>query len=328
MRNINFNTVFEQFEKLNVAVIGDIMVDAYYTGKVDRISPEAPVPVIQVRNKAHKAGGAANVALNLRSLGATVDLYAVRGNDLDGKMLLETLNNEGITTEHICLDYDRRTTIKTRVIGNNQQVLRIDEEDTFPLSSKIRDSILEDLRSEISKYDVIIFEDYNKGLLTPELIREVIKMARANDVPVVVDPKKENFFEYRNATLFKPNRKEIIDGLGLDSELKNKADIEDAILQLRKQLDPKYVMVTLSEDGVVIHDGEKFHFVPAHSRKIYDVSGAGDTVISVCAVALAVGLPPEAMAELSNLAGGLVCEKPGVVPIDKELLLNEVLRLV
>lgn len=328
LKTTNFNSIFDDFREMHIAVVGDVMVDSYFKGKVDRISPEAPVPVVQVREKSHKAGGAANVALNLRSMESKVTLYSVRGNDVEGEMLTEMMDNEGINTDCVFLDYDRRTTIKTRVIGNNQQVLRIDEEDTLPISKETEDKIISCFKSEIKQYNAVVIEDYNKGLLTPRLISSLIKTALDSGVPIVVDPKKENFFEYKNTSLFKPNRKELIEGLGLDNDLTEPDDIRDAILRVAEILSPKYVMLTLSEDGVVIYDGSHFEFIPAHARKIYDVSGAGDTVISIAALCLAADLGPEVIAELSNLAGGLVCEKPGVVPIERDLLLSEVLSIV
>lgn len=328
MKGINYNNVFNEFSRMHVAVVGDVMIDNYFRGKVERISPEAPVPVVQVRDKSYKVGGAANVALNLRSFKSSVSLFSVRGNDVEGEMLGETLRNEGISTDYLLLDYDRRTTIKTRIIGNNQQVLRIDEEDVFPISAAIEDKIIQSFKTEIAGFDAVILEDYNKGVLTPRLIRSIIKTANDANVPVVVDPKKENFFEYRDATLFKPNRKELIEGLHLETDLRHPDEIRSAILEIHRELSPKYVMLTLSEDGVVIYDGAHFEFIPAHTRKIYDVSGAGDTVISVAALCLAAGLPPEVIADLANLAGGLVCEKPGVIPIERNLLLSEVLRMM
>jgi rfaE bifunctional protein kinase chain/domain len=331
----NYQEVFEQFRNLRVMVIGDVMVDAYLLGKVERISPEAPVPVVLVEKRVSRLGGAANVALNLKSLGAEPVLCSVIGRDPKGEDFRQLLAEEGIPGDAVVTSLDRITTTKFRVIGNKTQMIRVDEEvtgdlnpaDQFLLLGKIREIM------EKSVIHAIIMQDYNKGVLTAELIREVIGIAAIHRIPVAVDPKRKNFLQYKHAALFKPNLKELRDGLGRDIRIDDLKSLEDAASFLHKELEINDVMVTLSEQGVFISrqkPGGKitsFH-IPAHLRNISDVSGAGDTVISVAALGLACGLAPADLASLANLAGGLVCEEVGVVPVDREKLLNEALTLL
>jgi rfaE bifunctional protein kinase chain/domain len=319
--------VFNDFNTVKATVLGDIMLDAYFFGKVDRISPEAPVPVVSVTSKERRAGGAANVAFNLKNLGAQVSICAVVGNDLEGEFLRTLFEEKRINTDGLVLDYDRQTTVKTRVIGNQQQVLRVDEEDTHPHDISVEDQLIVLLKESLSDCDVLVIEDYNKGLLSERIIQSALSLAKKKNIPVVVDPKKENFLAYKGVALFKPNRKELKEGLNLESNLDNRAEIETAVRSLNKQLQSDRIMLTLSEDGTVIFQDDTFHHFPAHPRKIRDVSGAGDSVISVAALCVALNLAPQMTAELSNLAGGLVCEKVGVIPIDRDQLFTEALEL-
>lgn len=323
---MNIGQLFQQFENTKILVLGDIMVDAYFSGSVTRISPEAPVPIVNLRNKEQRLGGAANVALNLKSLGAEPIICSVKGNDADGNILKELCSKKGLLTHALINDYSRRTTVKTRIIGNNHQLLRVDEEDTDPIEESVEDLVYEAVKSLITEIDVLIFQDYNKGLLTPSLIARVITLCKKGNVPMVVDPKFHNFYEYQGVTLFKPNKKEIteaeniIDKLGLD-------DIKKVTQVVRKKLNAERIMTTLSEDGVLIDTAHETVHLPAHPRKIVDVSGAGDSVLSVAALCVAAGVSNEITAALSNLAGGIVCEQIGVVPIDRDLLFSEAMEL-
>lgn len=317
----------ESFSELNILVIGDVMVDAYYFGSVDRISPEAPVPVISVSKKDHRPGGAANVALNLISLGAKVSLCAVIGFDEEGRELMSLLNTEKIDTSGIYTDNYRPTTMKTRVISGNHHLLRIDHESTEYISTETENFLIDFVKKSINTIDAIIIEDYNKGLLTERLISEVITISNQKNIPTIVDPKKENFFAYKNCTLFKPNRKEIREGLKTDLDLTLAVNIEKAADELMNILGCKNIMVTLSEDGVFVKSATKSSHIKAHERKITDVSGAGDTVVSVAALCLASGMELSQTAEIANIAGGLVCQKVGVVPINKNELIEELERL-
>ncbi len=319
--------LFESFTSKRVLVVGDVMIDSYLFGKVDRISPEAPVPVVSVQSRDHRLGGAANVALNLKALGAQVSMVAVCGDDEHGSNLFELFAAEGIETRGILKSTERRTTVKHRIIGNNHQMLRVDDEDLGALNSTDTKRLLEHVGQVINQIDVVLFEDYNKGLLTRELIEGVTAIAKEQNIPTVVDPKKDHFLDYLGVTLFKPNLKEIQEGLGIKIDPRNKEDVKLAMQSLRAKLGCRDLLVTLSEFGVAYLQNEDFYHIPAHKRDIADVSGAGDTVVSVAALALAAEAHAKDIAAISNLAGGLVCEELGVVPIDKNALLQEAIRL-
>ncbi len=325
MKKSELENLFQKFDKLNVLIIGDVMIDAYYWGKVERISPEAPVPVVQVNKKENRLGGAANVALNVKSLGAKAIICSVVGDGGKGDIFRSTLKENGFTTEGIIDSPQRQTTVKTRVISQGHHLLRVDEEITTPLSATDEIHLLDCVNSILDKQkiDVIIFEDYNKGVLTEKVIATVIAKAREKKIPTTVDPKKDNFFTYKNCTLYKPNLKELREGLGIEIDKKNIDTVKSAITTLSKNLGNEITMVTLSELGVLSNQNENFHYEKAHEREILDVSGAGDTVIATASLCLAAGCNLEEMTWLSNLAGGLVCEKTGVVPIERTRLLDE-----
>ncbi len=325
--SVDFNRLFEDFNRLKVLIVGDVMIDAYIVGKVDRISPEAPVPVVSVTGREHRLGGAANVALNIKSLGAQPYICSVIGNDEGGKEITQLFENAGVNCEGIVSSTSRITTVKTRVMGNNMQMLRIDEEVTNPINNQESQNLVAAIEKLLPQMDVVIFEDYDKGVLTQQNIEAIITMANKHNIPTIVDPKKLNFAHYKKATLFKPNLKEIKEGLKTDDNLKDFDNLKKAIAQLKDLLDNPMVMVTLSELGVLITNHQQHHHWPAHIRNIADVSGAGDTVVSVAALCLALGSDMKITAFLSNIAGGLVCEKVGVVPIEKQQLLQEALRL-
>lgn len=331
----NYQDLFEKFRNLRVMVIGDVMVDAYILGKVERISPEAPVPVVLVEQRINRLGGAANVALNLKSLGAEPILCSVIGNDQKGAEFRQLLAEASIPGEAVVTSNERITTTKFRVIGNKTQMLRVDEEVTADLTPADQSLLLGKIRGifEKSTIHAVILQDYNKGVLTADLIHEVIKMAGSHHIPVAVDPKRKNFLQYKGAALFKPNLKELREGLGRDIRIDDRKSLEDAASFLHSKLGISDVLVTLSEQGVFIsrreHGGKVVrHFIPAHLRAISDVSGAGDTVISVATLGLASDLGPMELASLANLAGGLVCEEVGVVPVNRDKLLNESLTLL
>jgi rfaE bifunctional protein kinase chain/domain len=317
--------IIEKFKGLKVLVVGDVMIDAYLFGKVDRISPEAPVPVVAVNKKENRLGGAANVAMNLVALGAKPILCSVIGDDKDGHDMIALLEERGIGTSGIVKSKDRITTVKTRVIAQNHQMLRIDSEITNTLNAVDSFKLVEKVGELLQDANVLIFEDYDKGVLHASNIQSITSKAIEQKVPVAVDPKKNNFLDYKNATLFKPNLKELKEGFHHDFDVDNKPAFEKVVTDLMKEMSIKNLFVTMSERGVMITDGTNFEYVPAHLRKIADVSGAG--VISVASLCLALGLPNKSIAALSNLAGGLVCEEVGVVPIDKKLLLDEVIQL-
>jgi rfaE bifunctional protein kinase chain/domain len=320
--------IVSKFEGLKVLVIGDVMIDAYLMGNVDRISPEAPVPVVAITHKDNRLGGAANVAMNLVALGAKPILCSVVGEDPEAKDLLELLEKEHIGLSGIIQSKERKTTTKTRVIAHHHQMLRIDQEITTPLTEYdtylLSHRIINDL---LPACDVVIFEDYDKGVITESLILQIVQEAHKLGKKVAVDPKKRNFLNYKGVDLFKPNLKELKEGFKKDVDPSDKVSFEAAVLELMKTMEIKNIMVTLSERGVMISNGREFEYIPAHIRKIADVSGAGDTVISVASLCLALGLTNKEIASIANLAGGLVCEEIGVVPVKKELLQKEAAKI-
>jgi D-glycero-beta-D-manno-heptose-7-phosphate kinase len=322
--------IFESFSKLRVLIIGDVMIDNYVWGKVSRISPEAPVPVVSVTQKEQRLGGAANVALNVQALGATPILCSVIGVDSDGQRFLELMQKQKLAPKGILKSRDRITTCKTRIIGNNHHLLRVDEEIEYDITETETDLFLQRISYllDTQKIDVIIFEDYDKGLITEKLIRQVVIRSRKLKVPVVVDPKKKHFMAYQGATLFKPNLKELKEGLKRDFDHSNEKELAKAVDQLKSKLKIDLALITLSEHGIYVHGRHVKKRFPAHLRNISDVSGAGDTVVSVAALCLAAGQKPEMIAAISNIAGGLVCESVGVVPVDYDLLMTESIRLL
>lgn len=309
-------------------IVGDVMIDAYMWGRVERISPEAPVPVISCTRKESRLGGAANVALNVKALGAEAILCSVIGDDDNGTLYKELMLEEELSCEGIVEDRLRPTTVKTRMISGNQQLLRVDEETEKFLSTETEKKFTEHVVRLIKdvNFAAVIFQDYDKGVITTEIIKAVVKASKEKGIPTLVDPKRRNFENYNGVTLFKPNFKEFTEGLKISVQ---KTD-GNALFEAAKNLHQKevaLVMVTLSEQGVFISNGQIYNTIPAHHREITDVSGAGDTVISVASVCLAAGLEMSKVAAISNLAGGLVCEKLGVVPVHKQKLMEECDRL-
>lgn len=315
--------LIESFKGKKVLIVGDVMVDAYIIGKVERISPEAPVPVVNIDKKESRLGGAANVALNISALNAIPVLCSVIGNDSEGEELLNILKAQNLSTESIFVSNERKTTTKTRVLGNKHQLLRIDNEITSDLNGADESAILSLYKKVLMDCDLVILEDYNKGVLTAINIPLFIQLANEAGKPITVDPKHNNFLAYKNVTLFKPNLKEIKEGLNSDKNLNDRQNLKTAVKDLHAVLNNTYTMVTLSEDGVLITDHQDYNFIPAHVRNIADVSGAGDSVISVASLCLASGADMSVCAQLANLAGGLVCEENGVVPININKLITE-----
>lgn len=330
---MDYKDIFQKFNNLNVVVIGDIMVDSYQWGKVERISPEAPVPICAVTKIENRLGGAGNVALNLKAMGANPILCSVIGKDSNGENLLHLMQQEGMTTDYILQSTDRPTTTKTRIIGNNSQMLRIDNESIETLDRKEESAFLKRIESLFSKtkIDVVIFQDYDKGVITERVITTTTSQANKKNIPITVDPKHRNFSLYKDVTMFKPNLKELKEGLKIEFDKPTQENLENASLLLKDKQRIEKVFITLSEYGVFFADYSKKQakvvLLPANVRKIADVSGAGDTVISVASLCLALAIEPKEIAKISNLAGGLVCEEVGVVPINKDRLYRELLAL-
>ncbi len=322
---MNFDQLFDTFGNTRVAVIGDVMLDTYWWGKVDRISPEAPVPVVAVSKKEQRIGGAANVALNLRSLGARVSMLSVTGKDEDGKLLKTLLDEQGIDTRYLVASSERITTNKIRIISRNQHMMRLDAEQTSDLG-KVDE---EELLAAVEKYlheeqpAVVILEDYNKGVFTPTSIEKIIALCKSRDIIVTVDPKRNNFFAYKGVDIFKPNLKEAKEGLHVlagDVDLPSMKYLHQL---LSAELEHKISLITLSEKGIFYQQDETARLIPTHVRNIADVSGAGDTVIAVASLVYAATGDADLAAEMANIAGGLVCEEVGTVAIDKQKLLDE-----
>ena len=311
------------FSRLKVLIIGDLMIDSYTWGRVSRISPEAPVPVVNVIRRESRLGGAGNVVLNIASLGATAVICSVIGDDAPGRELQKIILDSNLSTEGLIVEPGRMTTVKERIIAGSQQVVRVDSETESSISSSSQKALLAHIKDSISDVDVIIFEDYDKGVLNDSLIQAVISMAKENIIPTVVDPKRKNFFAYKGATLFKPNLHELRDGLGLMPMDFDVDHLAETVRKFKVSQEFTGVFVTLSERGVYIDFENDQQLIPAHIRQISDVSGAGDTVISIAACVLALGGSTEQIASLANLGGGLVCESLGVVPINLALLSKE-----
>lgn len=325
--NLTTQEILEKFNGLKVLIVGDVMVDKYIIGKVERMSPEAPVPVVDAQSFDSRLGGAGNVALNVLAMGGIPILCSAIGTDPEGEDLKMLLKKQGLSDRAIVCSQKRKTTTKTRIIGNNKQLVRIDHELKTDLDELDTYYLEEHFKREIESADVLIMEDYNKGVLHAGNIPAMIQLARKLGVPVVVDPKKSNFTAYQGCTLFKPNLKEIREGLNTEADASSADSLREAVNKLEAALNNDISMITLSEYGVYIKGKGEEHLIPAHIRNISDVSGAGDTVISVAAMCLALQTPLKTLAELSNLAGGLVCEATGVVPVNKAALYQEAITL-
>jgi rfaE bifunctional protein kinase chain/domain len=322
---MDFVQLFSSFNKMKVAIIGDVMLDTYWWGNVERISPEAPVPIVALKNKELRVGGAANVALNSVSMGAKTTIISVIGNDVDGKDLLALLEKNHINTKYILTSNSRITTNKTRVMSRNQQMMRLDAEITKDIDPEQQQLLLAkvDQLFKEDKPDILIFEDYNKGVLTEEVIQQLIAVCKEHQVMTSVDPKKKNFLSFKDVTIFKPNLKEVKEALNLSLENVNIESLQETHALLKTALHHQISFITLSEKGVFYQNEADARIIPTHIRNIADVSGAGDTVIAVASLVYATTKDMHLAAEVANIAGGLVCEEVGTAAINKEKLLAE-----
>lgn len=325
MNNISVNRtneIISNFKGKKIAVIGDVMLDRFFWGSVSRISPEAPVPVIDLEKESFHLGGAANVASNLSTLGIKPILYGIVGKDNSGKSFIEESSNIGIETSGIIELDNRPTTVKTRIIGNNQHIARLDREVKTKIDNKTEQTLIDMIKSN-KDIEGIVFEDYNKGVITNILIREVISYAKKNDIMIFVDPKLDLFFDYKNVTVFKPNRKEAQQAL--NKKFRNIDDIEAAGNLILKQIQAKNLLLTLGADGMMLFEEDgTITRVPTIAKLVADVSGAGDTAIATLAAAMIGGADIKEASTLANFASGKVCEMPGVVSITEEKLLEAV----
>ena len=324
---------FDNMARERVMIVGDVMIDSYMWGNVTRISPEAPVPVVSVTKREKRLGGAANVALNIEAMGAVPIICSVLGNDDSSKDFQQIMYQNNMDRRGIVTSDNRMTTMKSRVIGNNMHIVRVDEESTHSLSAMEEDLLLERISRIVKAMPInaIIFQDYDKGCITPRIIEEVTAMAQRKKILTTVDPKHRNFAAFKNVSLFKPNLKELREGLNIEIDDSDDEAMLHDLLEASKLLHERQgidiVMTTLSSKGMYACDfrnGEpKAILVPSCARAVSDVSGAGDTVISVITLALAAGIALEDAVRLANTAGGIVCEQVGVVPIDRERLMKE-----
>ncbi|MEO8415323.1 MAG: PfkB family carbohydrate kinase [Ginsengibacter sp.] len=327
---IDFDKLFTDISKMKVAVIGDAMLDTYWWGHVERISPEAPVPVVAVSKKEKRIGGAGNVALNVQALGSTVALLTIIGDDEDGVQLRQLLQEKNIDTRFILESKKRITTNKIRIISRNQQMMRLDAEHTDDIDETDETKLMNLVEKYIltEKPDVVILEDYNKGILTKNIIEHTIELCHKNNIPTTVDPKRKNFFSYKNATLFKPNLHEVITSLNLIPEEITRDFLSDIHDKLQETLGHTISMITLSEKGIFYQENNNKCIVPSHRRNIADVSGAGDTVIAVASLMYASTKNIQLATEVANIAGGIVCEEVGTAAINREKLLEECKELI
>ena len=326
MTSTELKKIFNSFKDKKVLIVGDAMIDAYMWGTINRMSPEAPVPVVDIEKYEIRLGGAANCALNIKELGAEPILCSVLGKDSNGQKFQNLMKNSNLPEHGLVFSHERKTTVKTRVISEGKHQLRIDEEDRHP--SQIEELFLKNTLNLLNDVNVIILQDYNKGVLTKSIISKLILEAKEKGIPTIVDPKKNNFLEFKNCDIFKPNLKEIKEGMKIDFNEKIENELEIATSKLRMALNAKAILLTLSSDGICINSGDSFIHTPAYGGAVVDVSGAGDTVISVAALLLSEDVSYEDISKISCLSGGIVCQKVGVVPIKKEELLNKALEII
>jgi rfaE bifunctional protein kinase chain/domain len=311
-----FDKISDSFSQKSILVIGDVMLDKFMWGKADRISPEAPVPIISVDKISHSPGGAGNVALNLSKLSANAHLLAIVGDDNESNLLEDNLVNNGVKVKFI-KDAKKSTTTKTRIIAHGQQVVRTDYENNNDITSDQIKNIKDALYEFSTEIDAIIIEDYNKGLLVKDCIETILDIAAINNLPVYVDPKRDNFFVYNKIRLFKPNMFEFESMINFDKQNKS---LEELGKELREKINAEILMITRGAEGVTIFTDDNVQTFGTKARKVHDVSGAGDTAISAFVLSDLSGANIEESAIISNYAAGRVCEEVGVVPISLEMI--------
>lgn len=322
---MNIEDILLKISKLEVLVVGDLMIDRYIKGKVERVSPEAPVPIVECIAEENRLGGAANVAKNIVQLGANVKLCGFLGHDEESILFKKLMDENNLDTSLVLNSTERPTTTKTRVLSNDQQLLRLDKEVKKDLSVSEREHLLSKLKTHFTenKIDICILQDYNKGVLSKEVINAILNLANKAHVPIAVDPKFNNFWEYRNVQLFKPNLKEILGALPFQIDLSLPSLVKGANY-IKKELNVDFLLLTLSENGVFVSGSGINEVFPTDKRQVADVCGAGDAVIAIASMAMCIGLSTKEIAVLTNLVGGQVVEKVGVVTVDKEQLVKEV----
>ena len=311
--------ITENFSGKNVLVIGDIMIDEYLSGRVSRLSPEAPVPIVDIKDEMTRFGGAANVALNIKELGCNAVLVGIMGYDRHAE-IFKTLMKDHKIESGVLQSKTRPTTVKTRIIGDNQHIARVDREKISYVNDEEQESLKQSINSFFEKADAVILEDYNKGVLSKATIHYIIEQCNLKDIPVFVDPKFENFMEYKNVTVFKPNVKEAQQALARN--FNSEKDVEEAGHQLLKKLNSNSILLTRGPKGLSLFEGNEVTHIPTQARNVADVSGAGDTVISTLAAAYIAGASTREAAILANIAAGIVIEEVGIIPISRAKLLS------
>jgi len=309
-------------EKPSVLVIGDLMIDHYISGTASRLSPEAPVPIVNVKKESTTLGGAGNVVENLVALGAHVAVAGVIGSDASGRQLLEMMEREGVKTNAIIMDSGRPTTVKTRVLAGSHQLVRVDREVTDAVSPIIGEELIMALKANIARADIVIFSDYNKGLFAPELTQQMIRIAAEHDKKVVIDPKGLNYEKYKGAYIIKPNRKELAEAAKIE-KIKNITELRNAAKTIFDQTNTTYLIVTLSEEGMAIVTERSSKLLPVKATEVFDVTGAGDTVIATIAYFVAAGLSVEEACELANHAAAIVIRHIGSATTTIDEVLND-----
>jgi len=328
MKRLNFNKlkqVISNFKAANVLVIGDLILDEFIWGDVSRISPEAPVPVVWVKRESFMPGGASNVANNLRSLGANTFIAGVIGDDERGAILKGELEQKGIDTGGVVVDESRPTTLKTRVVAHSQQVVRIDKEKIDALSDAMISRVVGYTKKIIDKIDAVVIEDYGKGVITPKLLKAIVPLARAHKKIISVDPKEEHLRYYQGISLITPNNQEASKAVGF--EIKDEATLKKAGMAILKKFKCKIALITLGENGMaVFQDNRPMKHIPTVAQEVFDVSGAGDTVIATYTLALASGADPVQAAHISNCAAGIVVGKVGIAVVTPDELIDRIKR--
>ncbi len=316
----SIDAILDSFRHKRIAVIGDIMLDKYIFGHVSRISPEYPVPVVDVTHEDYRLGGAANVALNTQSIGAKTILIGITGADNNREILLDLFRKQGLATERLISDPSRPTTCKTRILSQNHHITRVDFESRKDVDETIENAVIDAFNSVIESIDAVVLEDYNKGLLSAKIIEHIITVSKRQNTPVLVDPKLKNFFAFTGCTVFKPNLSEMASSLGIVLH-NNDPEIEEACRALQEKLQAETIIVTRSDKGMTIYNGSFTH-IPATSLEVSDVSGAGDTVIGMLALGAAAGVDIVTNATIANLAAGTVCQEVGAVPVRADKLIK------
>ncbi|MFR1675440.1 MAG: D-glycero-beta-D-manno-heptose-7-phosphate kinase [Fusobacterium sp.] len=316
--DFDLKRILDNFKNIKIGVVGDLMLDDYIYGTVERISPEAPVPVVNVKEEKFVLGGAANVVNNLASLGAKTICFGVIGNDANGERLLGAFADKKIDVSGLIRDKERTTIVKRRIIGSNQQLLRIDWEDITPISTFLEYALLRNIESKIDELDAVILSDYDKGVLTPMVAKEIVRMCRDRGKIVTVDPKPKNAMNYYGATSMTPNRKEAKECLGKERA----TNMEEVGKELKEKLKLDNLLLTRSEEGMSLFIEDKIVNIPTFAKEVYDVTGAGDTVISVFTLAAASGVSWHEAAKIANTAAGVVVGKMGTSTVTKDEILE------